>query len=386
MMNKYSYIISGLVVAVVLILISSVMAIDKQHGGSGNGKCVDCHTSTGALGPSKTKFLNENLCYACHVQGGQGGMDPGRVGSNKQFYRCDQANKVDDITCETHPTRFTSHSWDTFLPITHNPNNTDGLRAVYSCSTGNPLHNTSSACTAAGGTWIPMNSLLTRQLSKFGECRKNEGTGNILYCTTGNDAHNTRELCTAAGGTWVYSQATCETSANRTNFSARWKALGTCAVCHNVHYHSRQPWNPFAQTYVTYSGGETTLGAGDGRQFMRMDNQTNQMCEECHYWMKSGTTYAGTTPTNVKVYDGNKKSHPVNINLATIAANNPDEYFSVPVEPNWQPQTGTRYSANGTGDTNPTNNLVLDATGNIRCMTCHGIHYTDSNTSSVDGP
>ena len=369
MSKKYFHIIISLAGVVILLFIGSVLAVDKQHGTPANGKCNDCHSSA-SVNPSKLKASDSNLCFYCHVTGGLGGVDPNRIGENKPFQESDQA--VVGVSGD-------SHGWSTFMPIANNADNAYGLRFLYRCSTGNPAHTTQSACTTGGGTWMPMNVLIERSLQKFGECRKNEGTGNILYCSTGNDAHNTKALCDAANGTWVSNQTTCESASNRTNFSSRWKPLATCSSCHMAHVHTYNPWDPSAP--ATYTTG------GEGRKFLRMHNNLNQLCEECHYWMRPTTTYNGISRTNVKVYDGMPKSHPMG--TVGLPANDPS-YFSSPVEPetaSWSPQLGgTRRHLNGGTDTNLTNNLVLDSTGKIRCMTCHGVHYTDSDTTTPDGP
>jgi hypothetical protein len=40
----------------------------------------------------------------------------------------------------------------------------------------------------------------------------------------------------------------------------------------------------------------------------------------------------------------------------------------------------------GGGDGNHSNDFNFDAEGLVQCMTCHGIHYADSNTLTEDGP
>ena len=41
----------------------------------------------------------------------------------------------------------------------------------------------------------------------------------------------------------------------------------------------------------------------------------------------------------------------------------------------------------GVGDDgNPSNDLALDSGGRVQCLSCHGVHYADSNTLTVDGP
>lgn len=368
MNKKYLYIILSLVGVILLMLIGTVLAVDRQHGTPANGKCNDCHSLT-STNASKLKASDSNLCLMCHVSGGEGGVDPGRVGANKPFSLSDQA----EVGVSGN-----SHGWSTFMPLVNNPDNAYGLRPLYRCSTGNPAHTTQTLCQNGGGIWMPMNPIIERALQKFGECRKDEGTGSILYCSTGNDAHNTKALCEEAEGTWVKNQATCESSANITNFNARWKPLATCSSCHMAHTHVYNPWDPSAP--ATYTSG------GEGRKFLRMHNNANQLCEDCHYWMLPTTKYNNISRTNVRVYDGMPKSHPIGIGLPS----NDPSYFSTPVEPetaNWAPQLGgTRGHLNGGTDTNLTNNLVLDSTGKIRCMTCHGVHYTDSDTTTPDGP
>jgi hypothetical protein len=123
-----------------------------------------------------------------------------------------------------------------------------------------------------------------------------------------------------------------------------------------------------------------------GGHYLRMSNSLNQLCEDCHYYRKAGVY------TDLKTYDGTKKSHPLVMDLQTDVAD-PNLFIgTAPVESNCTDgtcpsQTGApRYHLNGTGDTNLTNNIILDANGKIRCMTCHGVHWADSDASTVDQP
>jgi len=119
---------------------------------------------------------------------------------------------------------------------------------------------------------------------------------------------------------------------------------------------------------------------------LRMANDLNQLCEDCHYYRTAGVY------TDVKTYDGTKKSHPVVKDLQTDVADPLLFVGAAPVEANCAggscpAQTGApRYHLNGTGDTNLTNNIVLDSNGKMRCLSCHGMHYTDSDSSTVDQP
>ena len=47
---------------------------------------------------------------------------------------------------------------------------------------------------------------------------------------------------------------------------------------------------------------------------------------------------------------------------------------------------GQEHTGGADFDGNPSNDLSFDANGNIHCLTCHGVHFADSNSTSVDGP
>ena len=42
--------------------------------------------------------------------------------------------------------------------------------------------------------------------------------------------------------------------------------------------------------------------------------------------------------------------------------------------------------SSGANNANPTNDLRLDSGGRVQCLSCHGVHYADSNTQTVDEP
>ena len=93
-------------------------------------------------------------------------------------------------------------------------------------------------------------------------------------------------------------------------------------------------------------------------------------CRDCHRsWVMDHES--------VRTYDGNFKSHPVGVALDT---NGMGYDRPVPLDGNGAPQGGVGV------DNNPTNDLLLDNAGLVQCLTCHGVHYVDSNTLSVDGP
>ncbi len=99
------------------------------------------------------------------------------------------------------------------------------------------------------------------------------------------------------------------------------------------------------------------------------DSGGNAFCINCHAaWQMTDTG----PPDNP--WDGGVRSHPVGV---TIPAGAQDPYHSPPLD-----------GDGSAADANPTNDLQLYGAGSdtVECLTCHGIHFVDSNTNTVDGP
>ena len=111
----------------------------------------------------------------------------------------------------------------------------------------------------------------------------------------------------------------------------------TCATCHDPHSNSVPP-------------------------FLRLDNSANALCLDCH---------RSRDVTSVRTYTGNPQSHPIGVALPATST-----YHDPPLDVDGNPQPS---------DGNTTNDLVLSG-GTVVCTSCHGIHYTDSNSGTVDGP
>jgi hypothetical protein len=101
------------------------------------------------------------------------------------------------------------------------------------------------------------------------------------------------------------------------------------------------------------------------------DNATgDNFCRDCHRsWVM--------THTAVETWDGTYRSHPVGV---ALNANAQGYDRGVPLDGSGGDQGGAA------ADSNPTNDLVFDASGYVQCLSCHGVHYADSNTQTVDGP
>jgi predicted CxxxxCH...CXXCH cytochrome family protein len=109
-----------------------------------------------------------------------------------------------------------------------------------------------------------------------------------------------------------------------------------CVRCHNPHDNTFKP-------------------------FLRMANDRDQMCLDCHRSRDKRSHTAGTHPVNFS-YTG----------ATSRVRTNPAEYNNPPLNAN---------PANPTSDLN----AGLSRTGGaLVCSTCHGVHYTDSDSATFD--
>ena len=119
----------------------------------------------------------------------------------------------------------------------------------------------------------------------------------------------------------------------------------TCSRCHDPH------------GYLTDDRG---AGSANPKLLKLGPGTEIDMCNDCHVSWASDTapSEGGGTPTNV---------HPMVDNYAAIALAKPTQYNDV---------TTLNASAG---------EVTLNATGGIDCLSCHGVHWTDSDSSTTDG-
>lgn len=404
-----------------LAFVGSVSAADAPHYSSLVG-CSSCHTLHNAAGPSLTTIAGDsNLCLSCHFSGG--------IAGKKHFLTSMQPSGA----------LKTSHSWSGVMPNSANnqgANNPYGLRTddqVVNAALKVQLAkygNCSNGVDGSKANCVMIGSCSVATYTTQATCTANGTCSKTTY--------KTQATCLANAGVWTTNVWTPHTP-------AIWTATVVCSTCHASMSQIIAPWDPLAtpsvtgvatggsktslidstkswtqnqwagyyvrvpntvsgviqvigsntantlnwisgEAYVTAIAAGTTYGIqATGKHFMRMSNDLNQMCEDCHFYRTAAQL------TNVKIYDGTKKSHPVVMNISTDVSNGLLFVGTAPFEPNCKgaacAQTGSpRYNLNGGADTNSTNNIVLDSAGKIRCLSCHGVHWTDSNSSTVDKP
>lgn len=133
-----------------------------------------------------------------------------------------------------------------------------------------------------------------------------------------------------------------------------------CSTCHDQHSQSNAPFDP------------SSPPSGSGRHFQRIPNDLNQMCLDCHRLRNI---------TDVTTYTGSKLSHPVGVVYDPGVSDNLNPAIR---DVNGAFQSGPRFKNNGPGDSNVTNNLILDFSENVNCMSCHWVTYTDDHPGTID--
>lgn len=162
-----------------------------------------------------------------------------------------------------------------------------------------------------------------------------------------------------------------------------------------------------ADAFANPVGNGDTYYITSNRHFMRVNNVKADLCVDCHYYRSSSSLNGSVYQTDVHTWDGKKKSHPVGKKLSDVS--DPSQFNGAFLEGycsgpsscssramadcaangctwNWAAEGGTRGEMNGGADANLTNNITTGADGRINCLSCHSIHYADSNSSTMDTP
>jgi predicted CXXCH cytochrome family protein len=144
------------------------------------------------------------------------------------------------------------------------------------------------------------------------------------------------------------------------------------------------------------------------RHFMRINSVTADMCNDCHYYRSFASMNGGIHQTDVHTWDGNEKSHPVGKGLSDVSdpsqfnaaflegyCSGPDPCSTLTMTGcsagsgctwNWAAEGGARGELNGGADTNLTNNITVGNDGKVNCLSCHNVHFADSDSATVDTP
>lgn len=316
-----------LMLVLAVVMLPDGQAMDPPH----TNICSSCHLTHNALGTEITSAAgNGNLCMSCHFTGLNASGKPFSIGA--------QALPWPGLPAGTN-TLGNSHRWDAGA-------------AGHVVFLGGALTNSTGTLLTTGtftGAYAKTYTVIVTNTGNAGTVRFNwsatspggGGASNVLTGT--NVVLNEGISVTFINGTGISFQANDKWNIYvRTDIRQPTNAvlvknldngLVVCSTCHDEHSQTNAPFDPLAPAYA----GTNT---GKGRHFMSMANNTEQMCVDCHAIRNVTNSVSG--------------SHPVGIKGITNA------YYKY------------------------TTNLPLEkTTANVRCETCHKIHFASANDGDL---
>lgn len=321
-----------------------------------------CHDGHNALGGTLTNAAaNANLCQSCHAATLQAAGKPVASGDMASTTNSTGIHHAFGVAC-------INAGLGTAVPGAALAPYVTGFGGQVVCSTCHDQH--------TGANKSGTQRLLTPQRIL------GTGTGTIAATATATASPKAYLIEIVAGGSST--TATFRISNDNGVSWWGWTNPNWVAYAANPRTANTTPvaLNDGANLSISFTGGAGTFVANDryylyvSYPFLRAvmdsgDNTTGaKFCRDCHgAWTMDHT--------NLEDGDGTKvMGHPVGI---VLNANTRGYDRAAPLDGNGQAQAGDK-------DGNPSNDLKLDSGNRIQCYTCHGLHYADSNTTTVDGP
>jgi predicted CXXCH cytochrome family protein len=265
-------------------------AIDPPHVTA--NLCSSCHIPHLALGGDLTSVAgNANLCISCHQSGG--------TASTKPFADIDQALPWPGSPAGVSASG-TSHRWDAGA----------AGHLVFLGGAGTPSTGTLVPSGTFTGPYAKTYTITISSAGAVGTARFNwaatapgGGAGSSVL-TGANVPLDQGVFLSFLGGTgpsfqvgdqWnLYVRCDLRQPTNSILLAHTVNGIASCSACHDEHSQARTPFDPAAPAY----GGS---GTGNGRHFMRVDNNLHQMCNDCHATRVVTTSLAGSHPVGITV-------------------------------------------------------------------------------------
>jgi predicted CXXCH cytochrome family protein len=339
-----------LAAAIGLAGVGMLWATDPPHDPSNPNfpnACGQCHVTHRAPGLGlTTQAGNANLCKSCHATA--------TTRAFKDWQSSDQA---------VPGTTGTSHRWD--APGT---NAASGATTPTSPAMSLRLESGKLMCSTCHDQHSAANPGGTTHASAVTKVQNGGGAG-TLTVTTPTTAASARNYLVALVTTTSFRLSN--------DGGASWFGWNSATAAWEAGYPSGRTLgtdvalNDGANLTVTFAG---TFAIGDrfkffvSRPFLRLSNVASAMCEDCHASRVQSAAYNESGGDGVKLF-----SHPVGEMLSK----------------SYDRAANTIRDANGAaqasvGDGLTTNDLTLDAGGQVRCMSCHFPHGADSNSLTED--
>jgi predicted CXXCH cytochrome family protein len=309
---------------------STALAVDPPH----TNDCASCHITHSAPGVALGDVAgNANLCLSCHQSGGSA--------SAKAFAEAHQSIPWPGLPGGTNAGG-NSHRWDSGPA-----GRIQFLGGATTASTGTLWPGGALTGAYAKTYTITISTAGNAGTARFGWTATSPGGGSGAGVLTGtNVALNEGITVTFKNGAgtsfqlndkWnLYVRTDLRLPTATAMLLRVTNNLIMCSTCHDEHSQTNAPFDSAAPAYA----GTNT---GAGRHFQRVNNNTEQMCQECHVNRDVTNAVAG--------------SHPVGVALT-----------------NYTNSVFYKF----------TTNLPLEkVTGKVRCETCHDMHFAAATDGSL---
>ena len=232
---------------------------------------------------------NPNLCMSCHQSGG--------VASSLAFAASEQALPWPGLPSGTNATG-TSHRWDA---------NAAGhiafLGGAATASTGLIMPSGVYTGAYAKTYTISISTAGAAGTARFNWTATTPGGGSgASILTATNVLLDQGVLVSFVNGTgtsfqlndrWnLYVRSDLRNPTNSLLLAHMANGVVYCSVCHAQHSQAMTPFDPAAPAY-------TGAGTGNGRHFMRVNNDHDQMCKDCHNARNVTNSLAGSHPVSI---------------------------------------------------------------------------------------
>lgn len=317
--------------------------------------CMDCHIDHNLFGNQVGDVSgNANTCQSCH--------QPGGVAHSKVLTESEQAEPGLPGQSAGHGT---SHRWDSsssgrVINVGVTPAGGLTVSGVYTgryAKTYTVTVYTSGDLGTALFSWVATSP--------------DGGSGTGLTSGTGISLENGLTLtfwsvrsngpAFQIGDSWqIHAQPDLTLPENLNLFTHTANGTVVCSTCHDQHFQDNEPFDPSAPPFTGSAGSA-------GRHFMRMDNDTDQMCAECHGSRFVTTSLAGSHPVGVPVPNNAAHHQPGGLPL--------DKH-------NDQVWCSTCHDVHKSMGTD--GNLLRSANETQLCIQCHAMLDTTSPASHIN--
>jgi predicted CXXCH cytochrome family protein len=264
-------------------------AQDAPHSTTEGLTCVSCHLDHEQFGNQIGSTVgNPNVCLSCHQVGGL---------ASSHALAASQQSKLRPAAAGQPPATGNSHRWDSRL--------SGHVEALSAAPSGALVPNGTFTGRYAMSYTVTITAGGRSGSAQFAWTATGPGGGSQSGLPTGPDVPldsgvRLSFLDRARGGEYATGdrwRIDIRPGLNSPADAGLLRTMGagevTCVTCHDPHFQDRAPFDPQASDYIP--------GQGDGRHFMRIDTDQDQLCTECHASHFATNALAGSHPVGLLI-------------------------------------------------------------------------------------